>query len=149
MDRLRLLPWWARIAGTLALVGLGYFLLSNGLSGVRDAIFGNPEVRRERGNTVVSQEVGKAEANIADKSIERVRERDVYREHVRNVVIEGQKGVRDGWKGESVGTEVDAAGRAALCRLHDSFCGPGAAKEVQPVRGPVPGADPARQAAGR
>jgi hypothetical protein len=135
---------WVRVviyaAAGLLVVGL----LVNGVSSLRNAIFGNPEVKREQGRTVVAQEQGKAEATIADKTVEKVRERDVYREHIREVVRQGQEKVNAADKGQQMDPEIDAAVAAGLCGVHDSLCRRPRATPVQPVRQPVPGADRAR-----
>lgn len=131
----------ARVIISIVAVFLAYFLIASAYAGIKHAIFGNPEVKRERGNTVVAREQGKAEANIADQTISTVRERDVYREHVREIVRDGQGRVNNAWKGETVGRDVDAAGAATLCSVHDSLCRPGASASVQPVREPVPRED--------
>lgn len=136
---MKALPW-ARIVGGVVLVALAYFLITSGMRGIRDAVFGNPEVARERGNTVVATEQGKAEASIADKTIETVRERDVYRERITNVVREGQEAINAADKGQKMDPEIDAAVAAGLCRVHDSLCRKSSAgPQVQPVREPVPG----------
>jgi hypothetical protein len=109
--------------------------------------FQGQDLARERGNLVVAEEQGTAEGQIVDDTLQAVRERDVYREHVTTVVRETRKEIDDAWTGETVGTDVDAAGAAALCGLHDSLCRPAAPTAVQPVRGPLPGADAARPAA--
>jgi hypothetical protein len=69
------------------IIGIAAALLVTGLAvrasgALHYIIFGNTEAKRERGNTVVAQEQTKAEANIADGTIQTVHERDVYREHI-------------------------------------------------------------------
>lgn len=125
---------WARVVVAGCLAVLVYFLVSSAIGGIKHAIFGNPELRRERGNTIVAQEQGRAEANIADGTINTVRERDVYREHVREIVREGTQEVNNAWNGETVGADVDAAGAATLCRVHHSLCRPSGPEAVQPLR---------------
>lgn len=134
---------WARYNGfSIAwriVIALALLLLIVGI-GIRasDAlhvlIFGNTEAQRQHGNAVVAREQTKAEGKIADKAIQSVQERDVYREHVTEIVHDSQGKVNNAWKGESVGKDVDAAGAAALCRLHDSLCRQPPAKAVQPLR---------------
>lgn len=139
------MPLWSRILGGVLVFVTGFFLLTSALHGIKDALFGNPEVKREQGNTEIAKEQTKAESTIAGKTIENVHERDVYREHVTNIVHEAQGSVNNAWKGETVGKDVDAAGADALCRLSDSLCrGRDPAAQVQPVRGPVPPANGAR-----
>lgn len=125
---------WARIAISVSVAIIGYFLITSAFSGIKHAIFGNPEVKRERGNARVAQEQTTAEATIADGTINTVRERDVYREHVREIVREGQGAVNDAWNGETVGADVDRAGAATLCRVHNSLCRSAPAEDVQPIR---------------
>lgn len=132
---------WARIVFGVSLAVIGYFLISSAFSGIKHAIFGNPEVKRERGNTVVAQEQTKAEATVADETINTVRERDVYREHVREIVREGQEKVNAVDHGQQMDPAIDAAVAAGLCGVHDSLCRSSGAAPVQPVREPVPGAD--------
>jgi hypothetical protein len=150
MDLLRDLtpkPWmiWVKLAGVLIVtVLIGWVVWKLFFADIQK------RVAAEKGGRVVAEEQVKAEANIADKTIERVRERDVYREHVTNIVHEGQGKVDAVWDGKSVGKDADAAGAGALCKLHDSLCrGAPAGAEVQPVRQPVPGADRARSAPGK
>lgn len=141
------LTLWARGLILLGLAVLAYFLVSSGIGGIKSAIFGNPEVQRQRGGRVVAGEQAAAEAMIADGAIGAVREREIYREQVTTIVREGQGKVNDAWNGETVGHDVDAAGAAALCGMHDSLCRRPGSAPVQPIREPVPGADRARQAA--
>lgn len=141
MGRFNKLSLLVRVIILIVVIALVYFLIASAYAGIKHAIFGNPEVERAQGNTIIAREDGKAEATIADNTIQRVREREVYREHVREIVRDGQGRVNNAWKGETVGRDVDAAGAATLCRVHDSLCRPGAAAPVQPVREPVPGAD--------
>ena len=102
-------------------------------------------VAAEKGGRVVAEHQVEAEANIADKTIENVHTREVYREHVTNIVREAQEGVNDVDQGQQMDPAIDAAVAAGLCRVHDSLCRrPPAGEEVQPVREPVPGADGAR-----
>ena len=135
------LALWVRIAITIVAVVVVYFLIASAYAGIKHAIFGNPEVVAARGGQIVATEQGKAEANIADGTIQHVRERDVYREHVTNIVREGQGRVNNAWNGETVGEDVDAAGAATLCRVHNSLCRGTGAEEVQPLRQPVPRED--------
>jgi hypothetical protein len=135
-------PWmpWLKLAGIVivaALIGWAVWKLFFADSQRR--------VAAEKGGRIVAEEQVTAEANIADKTIERVREREVFREHVTNIVHEGQGKVNDAWKDESVGKDVDAAGADTLCRLHDSLCrSTPTGAPVQPVREPVSGADGTR-----
>jgi hypothetical protein len=80
------------------------------------------ELAKEKGGRVVAEEQVKAGENIAAGTIEKIRERDVYREHTREIVERRTKEVDNAWKGETVGNEVDAAGAAALCELHVDLC---------------------------
>jgi hypothetical protein len=130
---------WARIVIGACVLVLGYVLITSAFSGIKHAIFGNPEVKREQGRTIVAREDTKAEANIADGTIERVRERDVYREHVREIVREGQEKVNAADRGQQMDPEIDAAVAAGLCGVHDSLCRRPPTAPVQPVRQPVPG----------
>ncbi len=125
---------WARVVILGCLAVLAFFLIASAFTGIKHAIFGNPEVERQRGGRIVAEEQIEAEANIADGTIDTVRARDVYREHVRGIVREGAQEVNDAWNGETVGKDVDAAGAATLCRMHDSLCRGAGAATVQPVR---------------
>ena len=123
---------WARIV-----IGLVALLIVIGLS-VRavDAfkvfLFGNTEAKREHANTVVAQEQTKAETKIADKAIESVHERDVYREHITQVVHDGQERVNAADHGQQMDPAIDAAVAAGLCSVHDSLCRrPPGSEEVQ------------------
>jgi hypothetical protein len=122
------------------IIGIAAALLVTGFAvraggALKYIIFGNTEAKRERGNTVVAQEQTKAEANIADKTIQTVHERDVYREHVREVVHDGQERVNAADHGQQMDPQLDAVIAAGLCGVHDSLCrrAPGSAP-VQPVR---------------
>lgn len=132
---------WARIVIIACLVVLAYFLVTSAWSGIKNAIFGDPEVQRERGGRVVAEEQTAAEANIADQTIEHVRERDVYREQVRVVVREGQERVNAADHGQPMDPAIDAAVAAGLCGVHHSLCRGTAPADVQPVREPLPRAD--------
>jgi hypothetical protein len=125
---------WARYVIIGCVVILAYFLITSAFTGVKHAIFGNPEVKREQGAKIVAEEQTEAEAEIADSTINHIRERDVYREHTREIVREGQGRVNDAWDGETVGADVDAAGADTLCRVHNSLCRGAPAEGVQPVR---------------
>lgn len=117
------------IAGTIVLLvvlTLG-FAVYKGLYWM----FGGKEAARERGNAIVAEEQGKAAVGAAQTATNKVIERYEYHKEVDRVVVQGQQGVNNAWKGESVGKDVDAAGRAALCGLHDSFCGGAEAPQVQ------------------
>lgn len=140
-------PWtpWLKLAGVLIVAVLAGWV-------VWKLFFADIQrrVAAEKGGRIVAEEQVKAEANIADKTIERVHERDVYREVIARTVQEGQEKVDAVWEGESVGKAADAAGADALCKLHDDLCRRApAGAEVQPVRGPVSGADGARGAPGQ
>jgi hypothetical protein len=132
---------WARVVIGLAVALLAIGLLVRLSGAAHELIFGNTEAKREHGNVIVAQEQTKAEGAIAGKTIDTVHERDVYREHVTSVVHDGQEKVNNAWHGETVGVDVDAAGAAALCRVHDSLCRRAPAADVQPVCRPVPGRD--------
>lgn len=132
---------WARIVIAGCIIFLGWFLISNAFSGIKHAIFGNPEVKRERAAATVARENTKAEAAIADNTIEQVHERDVYREHVREIVRVNQERVNAADTGQRMDPAIDAAVAAGLCGVHDSLCRSGARPAVQPVREPVPGED--------
>ena len=95
-------------------------------------IFGNTEAKREHANVVVAKEQIQAEEKIADTAVERVHERDVYREHVTTVVHDSEGKVNGVWHGETVGPDVDAAGADALCRLHADLCRSGLTNESRP-----------------
>lgn len=126
---------WARLV-----IGLAVLLLVVGLGirmtgAVKYLIFGDTEAKREHANTVVAQEQTKAEANVADKTIATVHERDVYREHITNVVHDSQGKIHAVDQGQPMDPAIDAAVAAGLCSVHDSLCRrlPGPAP-VQPVR---------------
>lgn len=124
----------ARVVITLALLLLVAGLATRLSGTLHYLIFGNTEASAARGETVVAKEQTKAEANIADQAVGQVHERDVYREHVTQVVHDSEGKVNGSWKGERVGKDVDAAGADALCRLHDSLCRGPRPAPVQPVR---------------
>lgn len=133
---------WARIVIALALGLLVVGLALRASEALHVLIFGDTEARRERGNAVVAREQTRAESNIADQAIATVHERDVYREHVREVVRDSQERVNGADHGQQMDPAIDAAVADGLCRVHDSLCrrSPGAAP-LQPLRRPVPRAD--------
>ena len=110
--------------------------------------FQGQDLARERGNRIVAEEQQRAEGRIVDGTMGAVKEREVYREHVTTVVREADEEIDHAWQGESVGIDVDRAGAAALCGLHDGLCRPAAAEAVQPLRETVPGGDAARTPSG-
>lgn len=126
---------WARV-----IMGIAALLLVIGLSvrfaeGLKVMLFGNTEAKREHANVVVAQEQTKAESKIADATIQTVHERDVYREHVTQVVHDGQERVNAADHGQQMDPAIDAAVAAGLCSLHDSLCRRAQRSEaVQPVR---------------
>lgn len=134
MNRFNLLPIWARIVLYVIAVALLYFVITSAWGGIKDRIFGNPEVTRQKAAVSVATQQGKAEANIADGTVGAVREQDIYREHVTNVVHDSEGRINNAWHNETVGTSVDAAGADALCQLHDSLCRGPRAAPVQPLR---------------
>lgn len=138
-------PWmiWVKLGVALLALALAAFV-------VWKLFFADIQrrVATERGGRIVAEEQVEAEANVADKAIERVHERDVYRERVKEIVTTSQEEVNHAWHGETVGADVDAAGAAALCRLRVDLCRGSGAAQVQPVREPVPGANGTRQAPG-
>jgi hypothetical protein len=141
IDRFNGFALWARIVVIICVAILGYVLVTSAVGGIKSMLFGNPEVKRERANTVVAQEQGQAEADIADGTIGAVQEREVYREHVREIVRESQERVNAADRGQQMDPEIDAAVATGLCGVHDSLCRRAGAAPVQPLRGPVPGAD--------
>jgi hypothetical protein len=116
-----------------ALLLIGFTVRAGGA--LKYIIFGNTEAKRERGNTKVAQEQTKAEGNIADNTIQTVHERDVYREHVTQIVHDGQERIHAVDKGQQMDPAIDAAGAAALCSVYYGLCrrAPGS-EAVQPVR---------------
>lgn len=133
-SRFNALSLWIRIAAYIIAALLAYLLITSAWSGIKDRIFGNPEVARQKANVVVAQEQTKAEGNIADGTIAAVREHDIYREHVTSVVHDSERKVSNAWHGETVGADVDAAGADALCRLHNDLCRGTSTAPVQPLR---------------
>lgn len=102
---------------------------------LRPIVFGRTDNARERGGRIVAEEQAKAGDKIAGKTLDTVHERDVYREHTREIIERRSEEVNNAWSGESVGKGVDAAGAAALCELHDDLCRRDRRPaEVQPIR---------------
>lgn len=119
--------WAAYAVGALLLAGLAYLA-------VYRLFFQGQELKREQANRVVAEEQVMAESNIVEGTMGAIREREVYREHVTTVVREGTKEVNNAWNGEQVGEDVDTAGAAALCGLHDSLCRHPSPEVMQQVR---------------
>lgn len=129
---------WARVVMAVAALLLVVGVSIRAGEAFKVLLFGNTEAKREHGNTLVAQEQTKAEASIADKTIQTVHERDVYREHITSVVHDGQERIHVADHGQQMDPAIDAAVADGLCRVHDSLCRPGSAAAVQPVRRPVP-----------
>lgn len=135
------LPWmpWLKLASALiVLLVVGFVVWKLFFADIQR------RVTTERGGKMVAREQVTAEASIADNVIRTVHERDVYREHVTNIVREGQEGVNAADQGQSMDQDIDAAAAAGLCRLHDSLCRRSGPETVQPIRQSVPRADGAR-----
>lgn len=116
---------------SLIVVGLVVWLL---WAVVYRLFYQGQDLAKAKGNAIVATEQGTAETKIAGTAMDAMKERDVYHETVRTIVTEGRSNVNGAWKGETVGADVDRAGAAALCRVHDSLCRQPAAPPVQPVR---------------
>lgn len=126
---------WVRIVlvivAIVAIIAIGI----RAQGAIKYMIFGDTEAKRERGNTEVAKEQTHAEANIADKAIQTVHERDVYREHVTQVVHDNQEKVNAADHGQQMDPAIDAAVAAGLCSVHDSLCRqPPRPAALQPVR---------------
>lgn len=119
---------WVRIALGLVVAGL---LVWGGYTVIYRLFLQPADLAREKGNRVVAEEQLNAEGKIADTTMNTIKERDVYREHVREIVTESRSEVDAAWTGETVGQDVDRIGAAALCQLHDSLCRAAPAEEVQ------------------
>lgn len=119
--------WPLRVLA-LAAIGLVAYV------GVYRLFFQGEDLAREKGNRIVAEEQVQAEGQIVDNAMSAVKEREVFREHVTTIVRESNQEVNDAWTGEQVGEDVDAAGAAALCSLHDSLCRPAPSPAVQPIR---------------
>ena len=124
----------ARVIVAVVLVVVAVFVVMRFSGAMHRLIFGDTEAKRQHANAVIAKEQTKAEAKIADTTVQTVHERDVYHERVTNIVHESEGKVSHAWKGETVGQDVDAAGADALCRLHDSLCRSSGPAEVLPVR---------------
>ena len=135
-------PWmvWVKLAvAALVVVLAGWVIWKLFFADIQRRVAG------EKGGRVVAEHQVEAEANIADRTIENVHTREVYREHVTNIVTKAQEEINRADEGQQMDPAIDAAAAAGLCRLRDSLCRrPAAPEEVQPVREPVPGADGAR-----
>lgn len=121
----------ARIVIGLVLAGL---LAWGGYTVIYRLFIQPAELKKAQADMIVGEEQLVAERAIADQTTEKVIERDVYRETVRNIVTESKEQVDASWNGETVGEGVDAAGAAALCRLHDDLCRGTGPEEMQPLR---------------
>jgi hypothetical protein len=126
-------PTWRILSGIAAVVILGLiaWLL---WAVVYRLFFQGQDLAKEKGNAIVAQEQGKAESNIAVKTLDSVKERDAGREEIRIIVQEGRSRVDEAYKGETVGVDVDRAGADALCRVHNGLCRHPGPATVQPVR---------------
>lgn len=122
---------WASAIASLVAVALVVWLL---WAVVYRLFYQGQDLAKAKGNAIVATEQGTAEANIAGKTMDAVGERSRGRDEIHIVVQDGRSKVNDAWKGESVGIDVDRAGAAALCGVHDSLCRHAPAAPVQPVR---------------
>lgn len=98
--------------------------------------FQGDDLAREKGKNVVTTQVDRGIAHTTDTTINAVQARDTEQQEVRVTVTQGKDRINHAWHGETVGDDVDAAGRDALCRLHgtSNFCGSSTAPALQPVR---------------
>lgn len=120
------LTWLGRIVAVAAVLVLGYVV-------VYRLLFQGQDLARERGGRTVAEGQRDAAEKTAGTTLDTIREREVYRETVRDIVTKSEEDVNAAWQGESVGKGVDRAGADALCRLHRDLCRDPAAP-VQPVR---------------
>lgn len=95
--------------------------------------FQGQDLKRAEGTAVVATENTKAEETITTETLGQVQERQVFRDKTEATVSRGKGKINDAWKGETVGEDVDAAGAAALCELHDSLCRTPPATEMQQI----------------
>lgn len=132
------------------LLYVGAFLIVAVIVGVLvyRIFFQAQDLARARGNNIEAGEQGRAEGKIVGATIDAMKDGRQEQQRVNVVVTDARSKVDEAWHGETVGDDVDAAGAAALCSLHDSLCRLPPAEAVQPLHGPVPRADEPRAAAG-
>lgn len=102
------------VAGFLAVV-LAYIIIYR-------LFFQSQDLAEERGNRIVAEDQAQAAADTASETIDTVQRGNAEKAEIQNRVRQGQSRVSQVDKGGTVDEEVDAAGAAALCGLHDSLC---------------------------
>lgn len=118
--------------GAIALVAiLLIFSVKAFFGNIKEAIFGDPEVIQARGETEVARVETEAAVTAGKASNEALVTRYEYHREVERVVRDGQANVNAAYKGGKIDEDVDAAGAAALCSLHDGLCRGTGAVEVQ------------------
>jgi uncharacterized membrane protein YraQ (UPF0718 family) len=111
--------------------------------------FQGQDLARARGNGVVAAQQQKADDKTVTEALGTQAHVEAEHQRVDVVVTQARSRIDEAWHGETVGNDVDRAGRAALCSLHDSLCGLPAPAQVQPLRPPGDaGGDAARPGAG-
>lgn len=109
----------------IAIVVLGLWFSARALFGdIKEWIFGDPEVIRAEAEADTNAEIARTEAEIGQDAGQAIVERHYYHDRVTRVVNDGVAAVRAADDGGKINEEMDAAGAAALCGLHDSLCRP-------------------------
>jgi hypothetical protein len=126
----------------LAVIGGSYWF-------VNKLFFSGADAAKARGESIVMEETGQAARETGKEATAEVIRRYETHTRIENKVTQGRAQVDQGWNGETVGEEVDRAGRAALCSLNDGFCGGAPPARVHDSeRGTAPAAEVQRVCAG-
>lgn len=120
---------WFQGLGTLWKVAVivGLFLLAmfawNSMAEkIRDWLYGDPDVIRAEADAEVAREQGAAEQEIGKAATDAVIERHYYHDRTTKIVEQAKRDIAAADDGGMINEEMDAAGAAALCGLHDSLC---------------------------
>lgn len=121
-DRFIGLPIWAKLIAYAVAAIIAFFLIARVIGGLRIALFGDPRVAQEHGNTVVAEEQGQAAKDIGLEATNTVTRTYEYHTTVDRVVKEGQNEINKADHGQQMDPAIDAATANALCSVHDSLC---------------------------
>lgn len=115
-------PWepyaiWIKLAaGVIGLLLVGFVVWKLFFADIQR------RVKEEHANGVVAKEQTQSAKETGIEATNTVVKTFEYHTEVDRIVKEGQNDVNKVNKGQQVDPEIDAAGAAALCRVHASLC---------------------------
>lgn len=144
--RARIVKWaegfgYARLA---AIAIITVFLIWLTYTVAHRIFFAPGEQKKAEATLVVAKEQGKAEEVITTETLDTMRESQEVRADVQEKVARGKVRIHVESRRPPTAARpsndaaVHNAGVAALCELHDSFCGDAGPAPVQPVHRAVP-----------